>query len=184
MHREHSTEFFHLSRVGDYSEGRGLKIEPRKIKGAPFFMEASAFMISKKITNFSPPPESFFHSTRVLMHGYALASMLDPRRKEWCGLEAALVQISTVGNLSRANSKSAGNMRPRIVEAEGAVRSEWAKLGQSQPQISLSAIIDAISQRHAIWPLLSEFTRSQTPRWRCEKGWQGKNGQDKGYGTL
>ena len=145
-------------------------------------MEASAFMVSKKITNFYFHRDRFCHSVRVLMHGYALASMLDPVGQEWCGLEAALSHISTVENLSRMNSKTGGNMHPRIVEAEGAVRSEWTKLGQAQPQISLSAIIDVISQRHAIWPLLSEFTRTQTPRWKGDKN--GQKGQEKGYGTL
>ena len=72
--------------------------------------------------------------------------------------------VSTVENLSRANSKAAGPMHGRIVEAEAVVRSEWTKLGQAQPGISLTAIIDVISQRHAIWPLLSEFTKNAAAR--------------------
>ena len=114
------------------------------------------------------------------MHGYAIVSMADERGSEWCNLEAALAHVSTVENLSRANSKSSGNMHSRIVEAEAAVRSEWQKLGQAQPRISLTAIIDVISQRHAIWPLLSEFRRPFTVR---QKGDWGSKGNAKGsYG--
>ena len=98
------------------------------------------------------------------MHGYAIVSTIDPEGSEWCNLEAARRHVSTVGNLPRASSKSAGLMHGRIVDAEGVVRSEWAKFGQAQPSISLTAIIDVISQRRAIWPLLSEFARNVAAR--------------------
>ena len=62
------------------------------------------------------------------MHGYAIVSMADNKGAEWCSLEAALSHIPTVGNLSRANSKSPGDMHPRIVEAEASARSECAKI--------------------------------------------------------
>lgn len=96
------------------------------------------------------------------MHGYAIISMEDLPGEEWCSLEAALQHVSTVESFPRVNSKSAGPMHYRIMEAEAAVRSEWAKLGQVQPGTSLTAIIDVVSQRRAIWPLLSEFTKNTT----------------------
>ena len=197
MHANRSTEFFPLSRVANFADGRDLKIEPQKIKGTPFLMEATALGLTKKNNEFLQSTESFCHAVRVLMHGYAIVSMADPAGQEWCSLEAALRHVSTVESFSRANSKVAGALHHRVMEAEAAVRSEWAKLGQAQPGISLTAIIDVVSQRHAIWPLLSEFTR-HTPRsqkggFQQGKGWQenrwGENRwaenrwSDKGKGT-
>ena len=103
------------------------------------------------------------------MRGCAIVSMADAPGEGRCNLEAALQHVSAVESLSRANSKSAGALHYRIMEAEAAVRSEWTKLGQAQPGGSLTAIIDVVSQRHAIWPLLSEFTKYTT---RTNKGWQ------------
>ena len=130
-------------------------------------MEASALGLTKKNNDFSQSPESFCHAVRVLMHGYAIVSMEDPAGDEWRSLGAALQHVSTVESFSRANSKSAGSLHYRIMEAEAAVRSEWTKLGQTQQGISLTAIIDVVAQRHAIWPLLSEFTKHPA---RTQKG--------------
>ena len=153
-------------------------------------MDASAFGISRRSNDFLLSPESFCRSVRVLMYGYAIVSMADQKGSEWRSLEADLHHVSAVENLSRAKSRPDGPMRGRIDEAEEAARSEWAKLGQAQPCISLTAIIDVISHRHAIWPLLSEFARNVATRnnrggWG-EKGWNDKgNGwQDKGKGAL
>ena len=58
-----------------------------------------------------------------------------------------------------------GNVRGRHVahshgmEAEAAVRTEWAKLPKNRPGPSLSAIIEIAAKRHSIWPLASEFTQ-------------------------
>ena len=103
------------------------------------------------------------------MRGYGVVSMADPVGGEWCNLEAAPRHVSTVASLSRANSKCAGSLHYRIMEAGAAVTSEWTKFGQSQPGISLTAIIDVASQRHAIWPLLSECAKYTA---RTNKGWQ------------
>ena len=97
--------------------------------------------------------------------------MEDPVGGEWCSLEAAPRHISTVESFPRANSKSAGSLHYRIMEAEAAVRSERAKLGQAQPGISLTAIIDVVAQRHAIWPLLSEFAKHPTRTQKGQKGY-------------
>ena len=184
MHENHPADFPPLSRVSDISEGRDLEIELRKIKGAPFIMEASSFGITRENTEFLQPPESFCHCVRVLMNGYALESMSDPKGLEWCSLEAEHHHVSTVANLSRSNSKSAGPTHGRIVAADGAVRSERTRLGKAQTRISPTAIIDVISQRHAIWPLLSEFTRSVATRNMGWKGYPAQTGwRDKGKGA-
>ena len=176
VHATRSAEFFPLSRVSNYLDGRGLKIEPQKIKGTPFLMEASALGLTRKNNDFLQSPEAFCHAVRVLMRGYAIISMEDAAGNEWCSLEAALQHVSTVESFSRANSKVAGTLHYRIMEAEAAVRSEWTKLGQTQLGISLTAIIDVVSQRHAIWPLLSEFTKHPS---RTQKGWPGQKGDNR-----
>lgn len=104
------------------------------------------------------------------MHGYALVSMAHRPGEEWCGLEPALRHVSTVANMSRANSKSPGDLHGRIMEAEYSVRTEWAELGQLQPGVSLGAIIDVVPQRRSIWPLVSEFTRPLTSRGLGSRG--------------
>ena len=132
-------------------------------------MESSASGLTKKNNDFSQFPESFRHAVRVLMHVYAIVSMADPIGQEWCSVAAAPQHVSTVASLSRANSEVAGSLRHRIMKAEAAVTPEREKLGRSQPGISLTSIIDVVSQRHAICPLLSEFARNQT---RAQKGGQ------------
>lgn len=59
MHLNKPTEFSPLSRVSNYADGRGLKIEPQKIKGTPFLMEASALGLTKKNSDFCNPPNLF-----------------------------------------------------------------------------------------------------------------------------
>ena len=138
-------------------------------------MEDYGLSINKN-NEFLSSAEAFTHAVRVLMHGYAIASMADPPGREWCGLEAALRHVSVVGNMSRANSKSTAMMRGRIMEADAAVRMEWVKLGQLQPDISLSAIIDVVAQRHSIWPLMSEFARPTFTGMGGKHTWQDRRG--------
>ena len=95
--------------------------------------------------------------------------MTDHRGEEWCSLGAAQSHIATVEGYSRANSRASHRMRPQIMEAEMATRLEWTKLGQTNPAVSLTAIIDTVAQRRAIWPLNSEITRSVHTK---GKGWQ------------
>ena len=159
LHKKRSTEFFPLSRVSNFSEGRDIRVEPTKIRGTPFFLE-SQLTSSKKNNDFLLSAESFCHAVRVLMHGYTMVSMLDPQGDEWCSLGAAQRHISTVEGYSRANSRVSHRMHTQIMEAEMATRLEWTKLGQTNPGVSLTAIIDTVAQRHAIWPLNSEITRA------------------------
>ena len=172
MHANRSIEFFPLARVSNFSDGRDIKVEPQRIRGTPFLLEANGSGITRKNTDFLASAEVFGHAVRVLMHGYALVSMSDEPGNEWRGLESALKHVSTVENYTRANAKAGSSMLPRIMEAESSVRSEWTKLGQSDPGVSLSAIIDIVAQRHAIWPLISEFTSHNKV-----KGGKGKSTQ-------
>ena len=147
-------------------------------------LDGNSFSYTKN-NDFLSSPEAFCHAVRVLMRGYALVSTTDPPGEEWSGLEPALRRVSAVGNMSRSNSKSAGNTNGRIMEVESAVRMEWAKLGQVQPGVSLGVIIDVVSQRHSIWPLVSEFTRNTPTRKGAGKyTWQGGKGDAKGESIV
>ena len=173
LHRKRPTEFFPLSRVSNFSEGRDLRVEPTKIRGTPFFLD-SQLTSNKKNNDFLLSAESFCHAVRVLMHGYTLVSMQDPQGDEWCSLGAAQRHITTVEGYSRANSRVSHRMHTQIMEAEMATRLEWAKLDQTNPGVSLTAIIDTVAQRHAIWPLNSEITRAVTPNGSGKGKGQGK----------
>ena len=160
LHKNRSTEFFPLSRVTNFADGRDIKVEPTRIKGTPFLLESQNPSGARKNQEYLQSAESFCHAVRVLMHGYTIVSMADPRGEEWCDLGAAQRHIATVEGYSRANSRVSHRMHPQIMEAEMATRLEWTKLGQTNPGVSLTAIIDTVAQRHAIWPLNSEITRS------------------------
>ena len=170
IHKKKSTEFFPLSRVANFSEGRDIRVEPAKIRGTPFFLETQSAP-AKKNTDFLLSAESFCHAVRVLMHGYTLVSMLDPPGEEWCSMGAAQRHIATVEGYSRANSRVSHRMHTQIMEAEMATRLEWTKLGQTNPGVSSTAIIDTLAQRHAIWPLNSEITRVSTPSVKGKGKW-------------
>ena len=170
LHKKRSTEFFPLSRVSNFSEGRDVRVEPTKIRGTPFFLD-SQLTSNKKNNDFLLSAESFCHAVRVLMHGYTLVSMQDPQGDEWCSLGAAQRHIATVEGYPRANSRVSHRMRTQIMEAEMATRLEWTKLGQTNPGVSLTAIIDTVAQRRAIWPLNSEITRAITTRTKGQGKW-------------
>ena len=161
LHKERSTEFSPLSRVSNFSEVRDIRVEPTKIRGTPFFLE-SHLASNNKNNDFLLSAESFCHAVRALMHGYSLVSTLDPQNDEWCSLGAAQRHISMVEGYSRANSRVSHRMHTQIMEAEMATRLEWAKLGRTNPGVSLTAIIDTVAQRHAIRPLNSEIARAVT----------------------
>ena len=160
LHEKRSAEFFPLSRVTNFADGRDIKIEPTKIKGAPFMLDNGAISLTAKNRDFLSSAESFCRAIRVLMHGYALVSMSDEKGNGWVSLENALAHISIVGNFPRANSKISHRMHAQVMDAESAVRTEWTKLAQNRPELNLSNIIEIVAQRHAIWPLASEFTKS------------------------
>ena len=79
---------------------------------------------------------------------------------EWCSLEAALNRVSVVGDFSRFNLKVSHISHNQVTVADDNVRLELAKIAQNRPGISPTAIIDISSQRHSIWPLTREFTKT------------------------
>ena len=122
-------------------------------------MENGTISLTAKNRDYTLSAESFCHAVRVLLHGYTFVSMADAPGNEWVSYEAATSHIATVENISRANSKVSHRMHTQIVDSEAAVRTEWAKLGQNRPELNLTNIIEIVAQRHAIWPLASEFTK-------------------------
>ena len=56
-------EFFPLSRVTNYAEGRGIKVEPAKIKGIAFLMEKETISLTAKNRDFLVSAVAF--STRT-----------------------------------------------------------------------------------------------------------------------
>ena len=163
LHQKGSTEFIPLSRVSNFAENRDIRVEPTRIKGTPFLLEEPS-QNSRKNRDFLNSPESFLHAVRVLMRGYTLVSMLNVKGEEWCSLGACQRHVATVESYSRANSRVSHKMHNQIMEAEMATRLEWTKLGQANPGVTLTSIIDTVAQRHAIWPLNSEITRVSTPK--------------------
>ena len=162
LHQKGSTEFIPLSRVSNFAENRDIRVEPTRIQGTPFLLETQNQSNGRKNRDFLNLAESFCHAVRVLMHGYAMVSMLDPKGEEWCSIGACQRHITTVESYPRANSRVSHKMHNQIMEAEMATRLEWTKLGQANPGVTLTSIIDTVAQRHAIWPLNSEITRATT----------------------
>ena len=172
LHEKRCVESFPLSRVANYAEGRDIKVEPARIKGTPLFMENGTISLTAKNRDFTLSAESFCHAVRVLMHGYSFVSMEDEPGNEWVSYEAAMSHVATVENISRANSKIFHRMQSQIMEADAAVRTEWAKLSQNRTELHLTNIIGIVAHRHAIWPLASEFTKASVKekgRWNNQE---------------
>ena len=68
-------------------------------------------------------------------------------------------------------------LHPRIADAEQAIRRELQAIAQAEPNLSLSTLIELVSQRHSIWPIVSELV-IPTHRMSGKKG--GGKGVSKG----
>ena len=90
------------------------------------------------------------------MHGYVLVSAADTG-PPWCSLDAANRHLASVENLSRASAKNYHAMHHKLTEAEMAVRNEWTRMSQAEPRLTLTEIIELVSQRHTLWPVISEL---------------------------
>ena len=156
LHERRSGEFVPLSKVSAANDARDLKIEPTRIKGTPFLVDTNATS-SRHKSDFLASPESFLHAIRVLMNTYVLASVFDPPERMWCPLTAALAHVAVVEQMSRANSKANYALQQRLQEAEMSVRTEWTRVLQADPRLTLGDAIQIVGQRHSIWPLMSEF---------------------------
>ena len=69
-------------------------------------------------------------------------------------------RVSAAANLSRSKSRASRRNHPHVMEADLAVRTEWVKLSQSQRGLPLTAIIQIVAHRRAIWHMVSESAKS------------------------
>ena len=72
-----------------------------------------------------------------------------------------MIHINAVEHFTRLNSRFTQFHHLKITDAEASVRTEWTRLQQLEPGLSLSQIIDQVAKRHTIWPAIGEF-RKQT----------------------
>ena len=106
------------------------------------------------------------------MRRYSVSSMGEDAGNEWASYEASISSISVVWNVFRPNSEISHRTHAQVMEADAAVRTEWAKLSQNRPELNLTAIIEIVARRHSIFPLPCEFTKFSV------KG--GRNGRETG----
>ena len=82
--------------------------------------------------NASPAPA--LHVVSIITHFYALVSVSGEPGFGWVSLEKAAALVSAVGNLICANSRISQRLHAHLLEAEMAVRTEWA---QPLPELPL-----------------------------------------------
>ena len=152
------------------SEFKNIRTDQRKIalsRGAEIVFDREPNQ-SKRNNDFLHPGECLIAAVRTLMYGYVIVSSRDPEGQMWCDLDAGLSHISTVEHFLRLNTKNGIGLRQKIVDAEMAVRMEWTRVQQLNPDMSLSEIISTVTNRHTIWPSIGEF-RTKAP---VQKEWQ------------
>ena len=156
-HARKSLESIPLTKVTNSLDGRDSFSEPLKLgKHLSINLDGA---LKRRTSDFNASPEAFAHAVRVLLLGYALVSSADTGRP-WCTLDAAMKHISTVENLSRISAKSGHANHHKIVEAEMTVRCEWTRVSQAETALTVSDIIEIVSQRFSIWPLSSDLKGS------------------------
>ena len=167
VRKRRSAEFIPLSRVSSAADIRDVQVGHIRIKGTngDLLLDPSK-TLSKKSTDFTKNTDAFNFSVKILMYAYVLASCGDEKADMWCPLQSAMKHITVVENHSRAAARVHTGLHPRIAEAEMAVRREWHAIGQAEPNLNLATLIELVSQRHSIWPIVSEL-RSVT---RPDKG--------------
>ena len=156
-HLRRSADFVQLSKVTNMIDGRDCFNEPLKL-GRHLSINLEGAM-KRKVSDFNSSPEAFVHAVRVLMFGYALVSAAD-QGPPWCSLDAAQKHISTVENLSRMSARGGHINHQRIVEAEMNVRCEWTRVAQAESILCLSDIIEIVSQRFTMWPVITDLKGS------------------------
>ena len=178
MHARRACDFVSLAKVSNASDYRNAGCEPVRPKDAPFTIDPKYLSNNgadgAKRADFTMTPGSFLHAVRTLMTTYALVSAAGEVNREWRTLDAALGHLTTVESMSRLTSRPNHALHARILESEISIRMEWVKMRQTQPDLSLGDIITLVAQRHAVWPLQSEFrphnTRNAEVEQRKKKG--------------
>ena len=112
---------------------------------------------NKRNNDFLQSGDALIAAVRTLMYGYVLVSCADEVAKTWCGLDSALSHVSELGNYVRLNTRGNLFLHQKTLDAELAVRVEWARVQQKEPKFTLSEIIETVSKRHTIWPVIGDF---------------------------
>ena len=163
VRKRRSAEFIPLSRVTSAADIRDVQVDHVRIKGTngDLLLDPSK-TLSKKNSEFTKSTDAFIFTVKLLMYSYALASCGDERADMWRPLQSAIKHITAVEAHSRAAARSHHGLHLRIAEAEMAVRREWHAIGQAEPTLNLATIIELVSQRHSIWPIVSELKSVQS----------------------
>ena len=143
------------------SDGRDAFNEPLRLgKHIQIDLGGAA---KKRFSDFASSTEAFLHAVRILLIGYALVSAADP--VPWCSLGAAQRYINCVESVSRISAKSNHIFHRKLLDAEMNARSEWTRIAQAEPNLSLVDIIEIIANKHTIWPVAADLKGTKGAGW-------------------
>ena len=163
-------DFVDLKKMVTLAEA-GVKQDPKRISGAPFWYEEHGSS-ARKGSDVRQSPICWINCVKILMYSYVLVSSLDPGGEEWCTLDGMLSRLNQVEAYARLDSKAFGRLHNRLVEAESTIRHEWHRVAQQDREISLHDAIElglgthipllhsACSLNSISTPLLLYFPRS------------------------
>ena len=165
-----------LSEITNCAGGRDFHPEPVRMgKHLTTNIDGAS---KKRTSDSNANPESPLHAVRVLMRGYVLVSANDDG-PPWCSLDDANRRLSSVEHLGRASAKNSHTARYKLTESEMTVRNERTRMSKADPRLNLTEIIELVTQRHTLWPVVSElkghsvgngidrFPRKESPRNQC-----------------
>ena len=144
-------DFISLNKVLPLAGNKNAKFEPSGInsgRGAELASEKENAGGVKRNNDFIYANEPLLSAVRTLMYGYVLVSRIDPERSVWCELGAATVRINAVEYFARLSAKFSHLHHLKITDAEASVRTEWTRVQQLEPGLSLTQIIDQVSKRY------------------------------------
>ena len=157
-HKRRSAEFIPLSRVDSAADIRDVQVGHIRIQGANgdlLLCPSGTLPIGN--TEFTTNTDAFHLTVKLLTYSYVLSSRGGERPDMWRPSQYAIKHIAVVENHSRAASRINNGLRPRIAEAEMAVRRERRAICQAAPDLTLATLIELVSQRHSIWPIVAEL---------------------------
>ena len=191
VRKRRSAEFVALSRAMGHADSRDVQVDHVRIRGANGDLILSpSRALSGRNNDFARNNDAFNFTVIILMYTYIIVSRADEKVEMWRPLHPVLKHITVVENQSRAAARLQTWLLPRIPDAEMAVRLEWHAVRQAEPPLPLSAIIEMVSQRHAMWHRVHELRpvfrreayRREEPRRR--KGGKKGGGRKTGQKTL
>ena len=131
--------------------GAGVKKDPKRIGGAPFWY-GEPVGLSRKGSDVHQSAICWINCVKILMYSYVLVSSNDPGGQEWCALDGVLSHLNQVESYARLDSKASGSLHGRLVEAESPIRHERHRVTQQDHAISLGDAIELEKVTHI--PLL------------------------------